>query len=60
MSQLNVRQDMEEGGTWEGKRSGGVGEEEKEEEEKWEKFQPTWKAYVTGLLTKYCMVAYEW
>ena len=47
----NVRQDTEEGGTWEGKRSGGW--EKANKKEKWRKYLHGW--HVTKFLTNFCM-----
>ena len=50
---------MEEGGTQEGKRSGGWEKRNKKEEEKWGSINLVGRC-VTELLTKSCMVPYEW
>ena len=41
---INDRQDMEEGGTWEGKRSGGWEKANKKRKNR-ERYLPTWMAF---------------
>ena len=54
----NVRQDMEEGGTWEGKRSWGWKKGNKKRKRNG-KIINLLGQLVTEIFTKYCIVAYE-